>query len=142
MRDIRGASPENDAARTVAARDERATGSNLAGAGSNFYTTGSDFMGSGDVVMAGHTGVVVRLPRQVRRGVILDRRDGVFANGQRYAFVWYQFQLGRGKIGDGHGSICEITARAQAKKLAKTLGLPFVDRTMADQGAPSSGAAR
>ncbi|KAB7645551.1 hypothetical protein [Polymorphobacter fuscus] len=82
-------------------------------------------------------GVVVRLPRQVRRGIVIEAREGVFANGSPYAFVWYEFQLGRGTIGKVSGYICPVKSMSEAKRLAKERGLPFIDRTRVTSSAPA-----
>ena len=82
-------------------------------------------------------GVVVRLPRQVRRGIVIEARNGFFRNGAPYAFVWYEFQLGRGLIGKVGGYICPVKSMAEAKRLSKERGLPFIDRTRATSWAPA-----
>lgn len=142
MHILPGTSPEKDAARCDSQRsDERATFQTLAGLGAVTHNAPPSFLGSGDAPMAGHTGVVVRLPRQVRRGVALEAREGVFPNGLPYAFVWFEFQAGRDQIGTSHGFICGVKANAEAQRLAKSLGLPFIDRTQLGHSAPLPGAA-
>lgn len=75
------------------------------------------------------TAAVVRLPRQCRRGIVVDSRSGVMRSGEPYSFTAYEWQLGRGPIGDVYGTTNRDEAFHWAYVRTKVRGLPLLDRT-------------
>lgn len=86
-----------------------------------------DFVPSWRCEMSGpeSSDVVVKLRRQIYRGVIIKPQSGTTKKGEAYAYVVAEWRLGIGPTSRVYAAACLPTAWARARALSRDAGIPI-----------------